>query len=306
MALRRRLTFFAWENLSLEHPFDRLGAADTLLALDPIGRPIPFGAFDVDVLLRDRGDDKAPSMFQVLRMRDFDERPYVYAPGEDLAPVILLPHQSISDIAHVVMWADGYAALDQGGHAPPLSALAAFLPKRCSQWVRFIALFDRTLVQRLTNLRSIRRVDIGVENSVKRQHHLNEKKDPLFGLLAAVRDVDHVAIEATLKVNARGKGARDRALPTELADDLLQRATEAEAAYDTFRITGKTKQGKRETIDLIRERLHVQVDLPRAPQGGHLPDADATFSAIISARTHLESTGALHEAARGTLGTPEE
>ena len=76
-------------------------------------------------------------------------------------------------------------------------------------------------------------------------------------------------------------------------------ASQADALCEHFTVTGVTAGGGTQHIDLLHERLHVRVQLPRATTGGHYPDEDATFSALIRARQDLEADGRLQQAVRG-------
>lgn len=232
----------------------------------------------------------------------YENRPYVYAPGQTPVPVNIQAHESIIDVAHVVMWPDGYVAIDQGGHAPPLSALQRFLPTRCGEYVRFVPLYDRQVMERLKAIRKgIRRVEIGVENAAKTQHSLDQQLSPLRGLFGLVRGHEGITFKSEIKVNRRGRGARSRVLPERVSEQLLLDAEQAQSYLDTYKVSGITPTGKRDTVDLISERLHVPKRIRRAAAGGHMPDSDAAFQAIFSAREELDRREALEEAARGTL-----
>lgn len=300
--LDRRLVFSEYRDLASDSPFDRLCLADRFAELDDQLRPLSSGAFAFDVLLVEPGDDETPTRFQILRLRDYDNRPYVYAPGQTPVPVNIRSHESIIDVAHVVMWPDGYVAIDQGGHAPPLSALQRFLPTRCGQYVRFVPLYDRQVVERLKAIRKgVRRVEIGVENASKTQQELDKQLPPLRGLFGLVRGNEGITFKSEIKVDRRGRGARSRVLPEHVSEQLLLDAEEAQSYLDTYRVSGITSTGKRDTVDLISEKLHVPKKIPRAAAGGHMPDSDAAFDAIFSARKELDRRGALDAAARGTL-----
>ncbi len=300
--LDRKLVFSEYRNLGNDKPFDRLCLAERFAGLDAHLRPLSGGPFAFDVLLVDPGGEETPTRFQILRLRDYDNRPYVYAPGQTPVPVNIEAHESIIDVAHVVMWPDGYVAIDQGGHAPPLSALQRFLPTRCGEWVRFVPLYDRQVVERLKAIRKgIRRVEIGVENTSKTQHTLDQQLSPLKGLFALVRGNEGITFRTEIKVDRRGRGARSRVLPEQVSEQLLLDAEQAQAYLDTYRVSGITPTGERDTVDLISERLHVPKKIRRASAGGHMPDSEATFEAILSAREELDRRGALDAAARGTL-----
>lgn len=305
--LDRKIVFSEYRNLASDSTFDRLCLAERFEGLNDQLRPLCSGAFSFDVLLVEPGDEETPTRFQILRLRDYDNRPYVYAPGQTPVPVNILSHESIIDVAHVVMWPDGYVAIDQGGHAPPLSALQRFLPTRCGQHVLFVPLYDRQIVERLKAIRKrVRRVEIGVENASKTQQGLDQQLSPLKGLFGLVRGNEGITFRTEVKVDRRGRGARSRTIPEEVSEQLLLDAEEAQSFLDTYRVSGLTSAGKRDTVDLISEKLHVPKKIPRAAAGGHMPDSDAAFNAIFAARKQLDRRGALDEAARGLLGNESD
>jgi len=298
--LDRRLTFYAWESAHEQHPFDRLAAASTLKALpDTSERKYRLGDFSSDVLLVKVGTEEEPTQVIVLRLRPFDDRPYVRAPGEKPAPVGMKPSQDILDVSHGVIWRDGYAAFAQGGHAPPPSHLSEFLLAHTAQAVVFEPLFDRTLVERLKALEGIRAVDLRIRNAASVQEQADAALGPFSGLAHRFGgNTQEVVVTQSIKVPHRGRGARSRVLDNVTPADVIQMAAQADALCDYFTVTGITKGGRVQHIDLLNERLHIPVRLPRASGGGHYPDDDATFSALFAARKDLEEDGRLEQATR--------
>ena len=76
----------------------------------------------------------------------------MFSEWKPLEPVNISADEHIVDVAHAVIWPDGYAGIDAGGHAPRIGALSAFLNRRCDCLVEFIPLFERGLLDRVRSL----------------------------------------------------------------------------------------------------------------------------------------------------------
>jgi len=147
--LERRLTFYRWHPVDGRPPFDRVAAARAVAGLpDDPKRKLPRGEFAADVLVRQAGDSKNPTLLSLLRLRDYENRPWLRAPGELPSPATMRREQDLIDFAQTAIWDDGFAAFAQGGHAPSPSGLVDFLARRAKQHVWFAALYERDVVER--------------------------------------------------------------------------------------------------------------------------------------------------------------
>jgi len=296
--LERRLTFFRWHSVDGFDPFDRIAAATAIQQLpDDAERKLQRGEFAADVLIQDVGGPKGPTLLSLLRLRDFENRPWLRGPGELPSPATMRPDQDMIDFAQVAIWEDGYAALAQGGHAPPPSGLVEFFARRADQAVQFSALYERDVVQRLRNWRGIRSLNLVIQNSRTVQDQINVRKGPFTGLWDQLQgQPDGVILRQEIAVSKRGKGARSRMLSDLTIDDVVQLAEVVES-FDAFGVSGISATGRIEHIDLISQRLQVTRTMPRAAQGGHRTDDGATFRALLAARQELEQDGRLAAAA---------
>src|SRR5260370_36432674 len=76
--LERRLTFYRWHSLNGWPPFDRFAAARAIVDLpDNPSRKLVRGEFAADVLLRAAGTPDSPTLLSLLRLRDFENRPWL-------------------------------------------------------------------------------------------------------------------------------------------------------------------------------------------------------------------------------------
>jgi hypothetical protein len=304
--LERRLIFFRWHSIEGFPVFDPAACAKAIRALpDDVNRKVPRGEFAADVLVQDVGGGHKPTLLSLLRLRDFENRPWLRAPGETAHPAQMRRDEDLIDFAQVAIWSDGYAAFAQGGHAPPPSGLVDFCARRVDQAVHFAALFERDVVQRMRSWKGIRTVNLLIQNSRTVQEQINARIGPFEGFLSQLRgQPDGVFLRHEIAVPKRGRGARSRVLAAINTDDVIRLAEVAES-FDAFTVSGITSSGRIEKVDLIRQRLQVETRLPRSPQGGHRTDDVATFQALIAARGEVERDGRLATAAEATLPSVE-
>jgi hypothetical protein len=297
--LERRLTFYRWRDPDDPPTFDRLQAARLLAGLpDDASRKCPRGDYAADVLLKEAGTADRPTKVVVLRLRGYENRPYVRRPGEAMSPVTMARDADLVDAAHGLIWGDGRAAFAQGGYAPPPGYLSDFLLVRTGQHVVFDPLFDRSLVQRLRQLTGIRAVELRIRSSRAVQDLQDAQLGPILGLFRRYQgQPQEVVLSETIRVASRGKGARQAVLATLPVADVIAMSARADEIYDTFRVTGLAPNGRTEYIDLINERLHVVKRIARSRRGGNYTDDNATFAALAAARDELEADGRLQQAA---------
>jgi hypothetical protein len=304
--LGRRLVFFRWHSIDGFPAFDPAGCARTITALpDNANRKLPRGEFAADVLVHAVGGGSKPTLLSLLRLRDFENRPWLRAPGETAHPAQMRREEDLVDFAQVVIWSDSYAVFAQGGHAPPPSGLVDFCARRAEQAVHFSALYERDVVERMRAWRGIRTVNLLIQNSRTVQEQINERIGPFEGFLSQLRgQPDGVYLRHEIAVPKRGRGGRSRVLAAIDTADVIRLAEVAES-FDAFTVSGITRAGRIETVDLIRQRLQVEARLPRSPQGGHRTDDAATFEALLAARHEVEDDGRLATAAEATVPSPE-
>jgi hypothetical protein len=139
--VHRKLTFYAWRDGLKRRPFDRLAAAKAIkdLAGDP-DSVVEIDGTLVAALVSAVGTPTKPTRFQLLPLRDYDNRPLRFRPGSALSAITLASGDYTSDVAHIAIWPDGYAAYDAHGFAPGPQRLAAYLRETCDERVDFLAL----------------------------------------------------------------------------------------------------------------------------------------------------------------------
>lgn len=213
-------------------------------------------------------------------------------------PVRMNRREHILDVSHGVIWPDGYAAFDQGGHAPPPAAYAAFARAHLNTSIVFRNLFDRSVMDRLKRLSGFRGVLFKMRNSAATQQQINaEEMGAIGGLLSELLGWrGEVVVSASVHVSPHGRGARSRTLRNVSPDEVIRAAEQADRLFDAFVVSGFTSDGELDTVDVLISHLCLETELPRASRDGHFPDTDATIAELIRARAAMEEDGRLEAA----------
>jgi hypothetical protein len=150
-----------------------------------------------------------PAKLQLLALRDPDNRPLQFGPGEPLGPIDMLAHRYPADVTHVEIRPDGLAGQDFHGNAPRLSRLSRYSVRKVTHFVSFEQLFQPDVAYRLDDVRGqLRGVDIALTRPERLDHNAG-----LFGtLIPAVygRKAPSVSV-----VGMGRFGPRDRYLDSE-------------------------------------------------------------------------------------------
>jgi hypothetical protein len=283
--VHRKLTFYVCHDVNLDEPFDRLAAAADVKDLEGT----PDEIFDDDgsliaVLVHNKGTKTSLTRFKLLPLRDYDNRPLRYRPGIAPSPIRLRQGEYTSDITHVAIWPDGYAAYDAHGHAPGPSKLAAYLKAKCGHRVDFVALYDRGLIDRLKALDGLTSVDFSITRPDKAQRAADSKLGVFAGLRSARQGLEEVSFGTRISVGR----TKDRRLDDGLQADILELVPQAEDYFDSLRVTGVDKRtGERVEINVLQTRVHRAKDLARAKSGGDWPDSGKCFSALEDAKREI-------------------
>ncbi len=302
--LRRRLTFYRWQAIRDRAPFVPHVAAQAVARLtsaDPRQAVFLDGDSTTVVLVHETGTANSPTKLQLLALRDPDNRPLQFAPGEPLGPIDMLAHRYPADVTHVEIWPDGLAGQDFHGNAPRLSRLSRYLRQKVSHFVTFEQLFQPDVAARLDDIRGqLRGVDIALTRPERLDH------DPgLFGtLIPSV--YGHSAPSVSVHVGMGRFGPRDRYLDAQTEADIFEIAEHAQDLVDQLVIVGRSRQTGRSTrLDLVNERLFAERQLPRSPQGGSMPDAGATFDELEHIHAQWSTDGTFSAAVEAQAMRPQ-
>jgi hypothetical protein len=300
--VNRKLTFYAWQDLDPNSPFDRVAAAEEIKKLEDTEEVIEeINESLVAVLVHDVGTDTTPTRFRLLPLRDYDNRPLRFRPGTNLSAIKIAASDYTSDVTHVTLWPDGYAAYDAHGFAPGPPRLAAYLNRKCDQAVDFVSLYDHDRIEYVKSLDGLTSVEFSITNSEKAQLAANSQKGVFAGLRSNRRGlVDSISFATKFSVG-RAKGV---VLDPEMQEDVFDLVEQADEYFDTLWITGiDPDTRKRVEVNVLQTRLHVPVSLPRAKGGGNRPAPKRCFAEIDKARKTLGETK-LQQASRSRPKPP--
>jgi len=248
----------------------------------------------------DKGGDGKPTRLVLLALHSYDDRPLSYEPGQLATAITIGKDQYTGWATHVSIWRDKIAAFDMYTAGPGLSRLSAYLRDQADAKVRFLPLYEQDLAQHLKDLDGLRSVDFSV-HTPSRLARVGTGHGMFSDLVDNVRDRKVPSLRVSIGMGK--KGPRDAALHPDVTDDVLELAEKAEEFFDALVISGKSKtektpSGKPKTVrfNLLSQRLHVEHELPRATEGGNVPDRAKCFAAINAAREQLDGTGALKDA----------
>jgi hypothetical protein len=256
--VHRKLTFYAWKDGLKRRPFDRLAAAEAVKDIQ--GKPDSVVEIDgtlVAALVKDVGSTTKASRFQLLPLRDYDNRPLRFKPGSALSAITLASGEYTSDVAHITVWPDGYAAYDAHGFAPGPSRLSAYLSETAEERVDFLALYDRDLLAYVKSLDGLTAVEFSITSTDKAQRAVDSNKGVFAGLVSARRGLEEISFGTRISVGR----TKDRRLDTQLQEDVLDLADKADQYFDSLRVTGiDPATGTSITINLLQTRIHIPVD----------------------------------------------
>ncbi len=301
--LRRRLTFYRWQDIKDRPafvPHEAAEASAQLTSADPRQAVFLDGDSTTVVLVHETGTANSPTKLQLLALRDPDNRPLQFGPGEPLGPIDMLAHRYPADVTHVEIWPDGLAGQDFHGNAPRLSRLSRYLRQKISHFVTFEQLFQPDVADRLDDVRGQLR---GVDIALTRPERLDQNPG-LFGtLIPSV--YGHSAPSVSVHVGMGRFGPRDRYLDAQTEAHIFELAEHAQDLVDQLVITGRSRQtGKSARVDLVNERLFAERQLPRSPQGGSMPDADATFDELEQLHAQWSNDGTFSAAVQAQAMRP--
>jgi len=301
--VHRKLTFYQWQPITGRQAFDPPTAAHVLagrVAADPQSVIVVGSDTTTAVVVSSVGSAMEPTRFQLMALRDPDNRPLQFAPGEPLAPIDMLAHRYPADVTHVALWPDGYAAQDSYGHSPRLGRLSHYLRTQANAYVNFEQLYEPDMLARLQDIQGQLR---GVDIALTRPEHVDQDPGVFETLIPAVYGSRAPSISVHLGMGRYG--ARDRYLDAQIEEATYSIAERAHELVDSMVITGRSRtSGRTERVNLLSERLGVERELPRSTQGGSMPDTDATFVALDEAYRDLRERQQLDRAIRAQMMRP--
>lgn len=293
----RRIRFFSWESMDPDAGFAPSSAAAAVVALAEDDWRLERGEMTTAAIVDRTGSDSEPSCLRFFRLRADDDVPHKMDVSRATTPIEVGVGESITDWTHVVIWPDGFAAHDPRRDAPSLARLSAYFSYKADADVRFRPLYDRSLIQRLKQLDDLRAVEIRISNTTAMQELADADLGMFKGLFSVARDTESATFASTISVGRKKK----QFLADELKNDVVALAESAIEFLDHLVIRG-VKDGEREYLDLLTQRIEAWRSVNRAAPNVRVPTAEAMYQEIIAARGELDEEDGLQQATVGSLG----
>jgi len=290
--LERIIRFVAWEDMPGRPAFELSRFAQVVAGLEDENWRLVDQDMTTGAALERDGD---PVCLRYFRIREEGDLPSRLDAARQTLPLELGEGESITDWLHVVIWGDGYAAYDPHRDAPTMSRLSWYARRRTNQSVRFVNLYDRSLIDRLRELDELTVVQLRIARSEADQAIADQDLGLLGGLFALYRGSESATLDAKLSVGR----SRSRELSDDVRDDVFALAERASEVLDHLVVRGR-HEGRSVELDLLTQRIQRRVRLPRIGPAIRAPEMDATFDRIIRLREELDADDVLERAARAT------
>lgn len=299
----RQLVFYKWSDVNAKSAFQHHRALTELR--DKIAGDAQFAVLQNDevttaVDVVSPGTDTQPARLQLLALRDEDNRPSQWKPGEPLTALSMPADSYPSDVSHVMIWPDHIAAQDLHHNAPRLGRLSFYLRHQVHANVAFEPLYQPDMIVRLQQLRGRLR---GVEISLTRPEYVEPNKGAFSTLLPAVWGPRVPSLALHLGMGRRGP--RDSFLDGATEEDIFRIAEDAHDTVDRLVVIGKNPTtNKTERVNLLSERLQEKVEIPARTDAPGLPLADLVYQALEAAYRSFRDEGLFERAIQAQATRP--
>ncbi|SDF64467.1 hypothetical protein SAMN05216553_102473 [Lentzea fradiae] len=295
--LNRKIIFHRWASANPQKLFDPKRAIKTLAA--GIGHSDEYailatGDVTTAVLPVSYDDDTPkPVRLQMLALRTASKLPAKWRPDAPLESIPLLEGEYSADVTHLCMWQDGVVAQEFHHNAPRVGRLSHFLRKKLDEQMLFNPLYQPDMLTKLEGLRGQLR---SVHLAFTKPDYATDLSTGVFGsLLPEV--FGKRAPSVNVQIGMGKYGPRNRFLDEGIEQAVFELAENAHEIVDRLVVSGiNPDTGKAEHVNLLSERLLVEIQLPEHPSTNSVPDSDATFEALENARLKLDGEGLIARA----------
>jgi hypothetical protein len=296
----RKLVFYRWLSMNAKPDFSPHDSAAFLkerIDQDPLFAVLEGEEITSAVNIVQAGDEHSPVRLQLLALRNPEHRPLQWRPGAPLAPLPLLKGQYPADVTHVAIWPDGIAAQDFHGNAPRLGRLSYFLRHKAQSYVSFEPLYRPGMFERLNNLRGQLR---SVHMAMTRPEYTHKDRGFFATLVPAAYGAKAPSVNVQLGIGRYGP--RDRYLDEATEEAVFSIAEDANDYVNKLIVTGINRQtGRSETVNLLSERLQVEVEILPSGAGEVMPDPTTTFTFLDDAYGDFQGQDLLSQAIHAQL-----
>lgn len=290
--VERTVRFVGWESIPNQPEFQLAEFAAGVTALGDEDWVLVDTDMTTAAIIDRAGD---PVCLRYFRIRPEGDLPSRIDAARQTLPLVLAEGESITDWSHVVIWGDGFAAYDPHRDAPTVSRLAWYARQQTNQRIRFVQLYDRSLIDRLHELDELTAVQLRIARSDAAQAVQDEGLGLLGGLFALYQGSESATVETRLSVGR----SRSRELSDQVREDVYLLAERAAELLDQLIIRGR-HDGRSVELDLLKQRIQRRVRVPRVAPSIRAPQAEAMFDRIIEVRQQLDNEQILQMATRAT------
>lgn len=300
----RQLVFYKWSNVNAKPAFEHHHALTELrnkIEGDPQFAVVQNDEVTTAVEIMSPGTETAPAKLQLLALRDEDNRPSQWKPGEPLSALAMPTDWYPSDVSHVMLWPDGIAAQDLHPNAPRLGRLSFYLRQQVRAYVTFEPLYQPDMFARLQQLRGHLRT---VEISLTRPEYADSKRGVFASLMPAVFGERVPSVAVRLGMGRRGP--RDRFLDDTMESGVFEIAEDAHDYVDRLVVFGKNPvTNKTERVNLLSERLQERVEIAARSDAPGLPVAELIFAQLEVAYRSYRAQGLFERAIQAQATRPQ-
>ncbi|MFI7332826.1 hypothetical protein [Micromonospora aurantiaca (nom. illeg.)] len=291
----RKIVFYRWESVNAQREFVPWRVVALLAA--EIAQDPKFAVLDDEdngtaVIPLGAGNENLPVKLQLLALRPARNRPAQWSPGTSPVNIPMPEGHYVSDVTHIMMWPDGYLAHDYHVNLPRPSRLVDFLYRKLRVQAAFRQLYRPDMYERLAALEG----QIRSFNFTFTKPHRELVDPPMVGTLW--RMIKGAPVPSISVRMGFGKhGPRDRYIDHGLEQELLQLASAEEEFLDRLVVTGKSRiTGSSDTVNLMTERIHEQVELSPQVDNSAFPDVEETFTTLDLTYKKFLASGLLDNA----------
>jgi hypothetical protein len=301
--VQRQLVFYKWSSINAKPSFEPHNVLTELhnkVTGDPDFAVMEHDEVTTAAAVVSSGSDRTPAKLQLLALRNEDNRPSQWKPGEGLTALSMPEDWYPSDVSHVMIWPDGIAAQDMHPNAPRLGRLSFYLRHQVQAHVSFEPLYQPDMFTRLQQLRGRLR---GVEISMTRPEYVDSDRGAFGTLLPSVWGSR--VPSAAVRLGMGRRGPRDLFLDGAMEEAIFQIAEDAHDLVDRLIVFGKNPTtNKTERVNLLSERLHERVDIPARADAPSLPEADLVYHALEAAYQRFRGEGLFERAIQAQTTRP--
>ncbi|MDN3294360.1 hypothetical protein QWM81_09915 [Streptomyces ficellus] len=288
--LKRKLVFYRWTSVAGRASFAPSAVAERLareIAADSAYQMIDKDGVITAVEVVDAGDEREPTKFRVLALRGHEDRPFKWDPHASIGPISLLENEYPADATHVSIWPDGYCAHDMGRYSPRVSRLAFFLRQKMQEYVNFDPLFNEDAFRKLDEMKGqFRSFDL----AMTKPEYSTRDRGTFGKLWPAVAGEELPSVRVSLGMGRYGP--KDRYIDQHLEDELLELAARASDLLTGMVVRGRSSRTNRvEEVNLLTERLSVEVELPQRADIPSAPRVESVFHELEQAYKDFKRRG---------------